>query len=61
MDYDEAAAAVAVSDVGDAAVVVVATVVAAAAVVEGFAAFADAVETFVVADVAAFQYFYLNY
>lgn len=57
MDYDEAAAAV--SDVGDA--VVVATVVAAAAVVEGFAAFADAVETFVVADVAAFQYFYLNY
>ena len=58
MDYDEAAAA-AVSDVGDA--VVVATVVAAAAVVEGFAAFADAVETFVVADVAAFQYFYLNY
>lgn len=58
MDYDEAAAAV--SDVGD-AVVVVATVVAAAAVVEGFAAFADAVETFVVADVAAFQYFYLNY
>lgn len=59
MDYDEAAVA-AVSDVGDAAVVV-ATVVAAAAVVEGFAAFADAVETFVVADVAAFQYFYLNY
>lgn len=59
MDYDEVAAAV--SDVGDAVVVVVAAVVAAAAVVEGFAAFADAVETFVVADVAAFQYFYLNY
>lgn len=55
MGYDELAAAVSV--VGDVAPVVV----AAAAVVGGFAACADAVESFVVVEVAAFHYFYLNY
>ena len=56
MGYDELAAAVSV--VGDVAPVVV---VAAAAVVGGFAACADAVESFAVVEVAAFHYFYLNY
>ena len=54
MGYDEVAAAVSAAVDG-----VVAAVVVAAAVVVDFAVFAD--ETFVVADVAAFHYFYLNY